>query len=51
MSVISWMRANEAWPELVELIQESATERALRAKQRALDLALPRQREQREQAA
>ena len=42
MGVIAWMRASEAWPELAERIEESAAERALRARQRALDLELAR---------
>lgn len=45
MGVIAWMRANEAWPELAERIEETSVERALRAKQRSLDLELTRQRE------
>lgn len=38
MDAIAWLRANEAWPELGELILESANERALKGRQRALDL-------------
>lgn len=45
MGVVAWMRAMEAWPELAERFEETAAERAMRAKQRALDLGLPRQRE------
>lgn len=45
MGFITWERAREAWPELAERISETATERALRAKQRALDLELPIKRE------
>jgi hypothetical protein len=45
MGFITWERALEAWPELEERLRESAAERVLRAKQRALDLDLPRQRE------
>jgi hypothetical protein len=45
MGLISWMRAVEAWPELIDRIQESSAERALRARQRALDLELPMRRE------
>lgn len=37
MSVISWLRAIEAWPELPELVAESDTERALKGRQRPLD--------------
>jgi hypothetical protein len=32
------MRACEAWPELVELLDESTNERALRGRQCSLDL-------------
>jgi hypothetical protein len=42
MSVVSWLRALEAWPELPELVTESDTERALKGRQRALDLDPPR---------
>lgn len=42
MSVVSWLRALEAWPELPDLVQESDTERALKGRQRALDLDPPR---------
>jgi hypothetical protein len=45
MGVVTWLRAVEAYPELPGLVSESATERALRAKQQALDLELTRQRE------
>jgi hypothetical protein len=45
MGAVAWMLAVEAWPELEERMQESAAERAARAKQRALNLELPRQRE------
>ena len=45
MDVIAWMRANEAWPELSDRIEETAAERAMRGKQRALDLELPTRRE------
>lgn len=38
MSVVSWLRALEAWPELPDLVQESDTERALKGRQRSLDL-------------
>ena len=41
MGFLKWLRANEQLPELAELIDETATERALRARQRALDLELP----------
>ena len=45
MGVVCWMRALEAWPELAERFDETGAERAIRARQRALDLDLPRQRE------
>lgn len=45
MGFTTWSLALEAWPELAERLTESAAERALRAKQRLLDLDLPRQRE------
>lgn len=41
MGFVTWLRANEAWPELANLIAESAADRAMRARQRALDLELP----------
>lgn len=41
MDVVTWFRANEAFPELAERMAETAADRAARAKQRALDLALP----------
>lgn len=41
MDVVTWFRANEAFPELAERISETAADRAARAKQRALDLDLP----------
>jgi transcriptional regulator with XRE-family HTH domain len=46
MGFVTWERAKEAWPELAERMAESAAERAARAKQRPLDLDLPRQRDQ-----
>lgn len=45
MGVVTWLRANEAFPELAERIEETAAERAFRANQRALDLNLPRRTE------
>jgi len=45
MGFVKWLRANEAFPELSERLEESAAERALRARQRALDLELPIRRE------
>ena len=47
MGFIAWGRAVNEWPELAERLAESAAERALRAKQRALDLNLTRQTESR----
>lgn len=41
MGVTAWMRANYAWPELTNLLDETAADRAARARQRALDLDLP----------
>ena len=51
MGFVTWERAKEAWPEIPELLAETAAERALRAKQRALDIDLPRQREPKETIA
>lgn len=44
MSFITWERAKDAWPELVERMTETAADRAARANQRALDLGLTTQR-------
>lgn len=44
MGVVAWMRANETWPELTDRLSETAAERAVRARQRALDLDLPTRR-------
>jgi transcriptional regulator with XRE-family HTH domain len=44
MGFVKWLKANEAFPELAERIEETAAERALRARQRALDLELPTRR-------
>jgi hypothetical protein len=41
MGIIAWMRACEAWPELLEFLEETTNERVLRGRQRALDLELP----------
>lgn len=41
MGFVTWERAKEAWPELVERMSESATERSLRSKQVPLDLDQP----------
>lgn len=45
MGFVKWLRANETFPELAERIEETAAERALRARQRALDLEFPARRE------
>lgn len=45
MGVVAWLRACEEYPELIDRLTETAAERALRAKQRSLDLELTRQRE------
>ena len=44
MGFTKWFRAKDAYPELEELIAETAADRAARARQRALNLELPRQR-------
>lgn len=45
MGFVTWERAKDAWPELVERMAETAAERAARARQRPLDLELPTKRE------
>jgi hypothetical protein len=45
MGFTTWERAKEAWPELSDLMAETAADRAARAKQRALDLDLPMRRD------
>jgi hypothetical protein len=45
MGFITWERAKEAWPELSGKLEETAAERAAKAKQRALDLDLPTRRD------
>jgi hypothetical protein len=45
MGFVTWERAKDTWPELEERMNETAAERALRAKQRALDLELPLRRD------
>lgn len=42
MGFLKWLKANEAFPELAERIEETAADRSARARQRALDLDLPR---------
>lgn len=44
MGFIAWERAKDRWPELAKIIEETAVERALRARQRALDLEPPAKR-------
>lgn len=41
MGFITWSLAVEEWPELEERLKETAAERSLRARQRALALELP----------
>jgi hypothetical protein len=45
MGFVTWERVKDAWPEIAERMAETAAERALRSKQRALDLELPTRRE------
>jgi transcriptional regulator with XRE-family HTH domain len=45
MGVVTWLRVIEAWPDVLTRLEESAEERALRSKQRPLDLELKVQRE------
>lgn len=47
MGFIAWGRANDAWPELAEKVAETSAERALRARQRLLDLEFPTSRKER----
>lgn len=42
MGFVKWLKTIDAFPELAERIEESAAERELRRRQRALDLDLPR---------
>jgi hypothetical protein len=44
IGVVAWMRAVEAFPELVERMEEAAADRSARARQRPLDLDLPTRR-------
>jgi transcriptional regulator with XRE-family HTH domain len=41
MGFVAYRRALEEWPELAERLNETAADRAARAKQRPLDLELP----------
>lgn len=45
MGFITWERAKEAWPELAGKLEESAAERAMRARQRALNFEVTPKRE------
>jgi transcriptional regulator with XRE-family HTH domain len=42
MGWLRWQKANDEFPELSGRVEETAYERALRAKQRALDLDIPK---------
>lgn len=44
MGFIAWERAKDAWPELMDRLEETAAERAMRSRQRALDLEFPNSR-------
>lgn len=46
MGVIAWKRANAEWAELAVKLEETAAERAFRARQRLLDLPVPVRRPQ-----
>lgn len=41
MGVVAWKRAVAAWPEIVTKLDETAAERAFRARQRALNFEPP----------
>jgi len=45
MGFVAWERAKDAWPELVDLVEETTADRAFRARQRALDLEPPERRD------
>lgn len=45
MGVVTWLRVIATWPDILTRLEESAEERAMRSKQRPLDLDLNRQRE------
>lgn len=47
MGFVKWLRANETFPELAARFEETSAERALRARQRALDLEFPNSRKDR----
>jgi transcriptional regulator with XRE-family HTH domain len=44
MGFVTWERARDAWPELVELISETAAEREAKRSQRPLGFDLPTRR-------
>ncbi len=44
MGFVKWLRLNEAFPELAGRIDETAAERAMRSRQRALDLSIKREK-------
>jgi len=44
MGFTKWFRAKDAYPELEELIAETAADRAAKSKQRALNLPMPKSR-------
>lgn len=41
MGFIAWNRALDEWPELADRLEETAVDREMRRRQRALDLELP----------
>lgn len=45
MGFLKWLRANEEFPELSALIEETAAERSFKARQRCFDIELPTRRE------
>lgn len=47
MGFLKWLRANQQFPELAELIEETAAERTFRLRQHALDLDEPTPRQRR----
>jgi hypothetical protein len=50
MGFVKWLRACDAFPELIERIEETGVERALRARQHALDLGPPPARQDKQAA-
>jgi transcriptional regulator with XRE-family HTH domain len=51
MGFVKWLRATERFPELITRIEETASERAMHARQLALDLDLPAARQNRDAPA